>query len=303
MRHLVMAFYVLALVAGTVSMSQTFMVWQRYRKHVIRTYGVFLLSLYLILVGFLVNMYASIALPGGSLEARSIVWIVQAAGGILFIAASPSFYHSLVDLPFTRTRRILFFVLDALVCVAALCAVAFPRWLPADEFLAGVLFGMIVYGLVFIAARLGRVGDRTLRRALVIFIALTAVFFPLMVIDAAMEFLPFLAVFGFLENLAQPLYFLVLNCLTIAFGLKYLNRPAYAEKEVLTEHFVSAFGISQREREIIGLLLTGIGTKEIAAKLFISAKTADNHVTNIYRKLGVRSRVQMFQLIRTNAIE
>jgi DNA-binding CsgD family transcriptional regulator len=298
-----MAFYLLALVAGTVSMSQTFMVWQRYRKQVIRKYGYFLLSLYLILLGFLVGMYASVASLDGNVEARSIVWILQAAGGVLFIAASPSFYHSLVDLGLTKGKQIVFFAVDALVCIAALSTIAFPGFSPAAIFLAGVLFSMIVYGLVFITAHLRRVGEPSLRGALTVFIALTVCFFPFMLIDMAMSFLPFLSVFGFLENLAQPLYFLVLNCLTIAFGLRYLNRPAYAEKERLTGHFISTFGITAREREIVGLLLTGAGTKEIGAKLFISAKTADNHVTNIYRKLGVASRVQMFQLIRTNAIE
>ncbi len=298
-----MAFYLLALLAGTVSMSQTFMVWQRYRKPVIRKYGYFLLSLYLILLGFLVDMYASIASLDGSVEARSIVWILQAAGGVLFIAASPSFYHSLVDLALTKGKRIAFFAVDALVCVAALANVAFPWWAPATIFLSGVLFSMIVYGLAFITAHLRRVGEPSLRRALTVFVALTVCFFPFMLIDAAMSLLPLLSVFGFLQNLAQPFYFLVLNCLTIAFGLRYLNRPAYAEKEKLTDHFVSTFRITEREREIVGLLLTGAGTKEIGAKLFISAKTADNHVTNIYRKLGVASRVQMFQLIRTNAIE
>jgi DNA-binding CsgD family transcriptional regulator len=298
-----MAFYLLALLAGTASMSQTFMVWQRYRKPVIRKYGYFLLSLYLILLGFLVDMYASIASLDGSIEARSVVWILHAAGGVLFIAASPSFYHSLVDLALSQAKRIVFFSIDALVCLAAFANVAFPWWAPATIFLSGVLFAMIVYGLAFIAGHLGRVGEPSLRRALTVFVALTVCFFPFMLIDAAMSYLPFLSVFGFLQNLAQPLYFLVLNCLTIAFGLRYLNRPAYAEKEKLTDHFVSTFGITEREREIVGLLLTGLGTKEIGAKLFISAKTADNHVTNIYRKLGVASRVQMFQLIRTNAIE
>ena len=298
-----MAFYLLALLAGTVSISQTFMVWQRYRKPVIRTYGYFLLSLYLILLGFLADMYASIASLDGTVEARSIVWILHAAGGVLFIAASPSFYHSLVDLALSQAKRIVFFSIDALVCLAALANVAFPWWAPATIFLSGVLFAMIVYGLAFITANLRRVGEPSLRRALTVFVALTVCFFPFMLIDAAMSLMPFLSVFGFLQNLAQPLYFLVLNCLTIAFGLRYLNRPAYAEKEKLTDHFVSSFGITEREREIVGLLLTGLGTKEIGAKLFISAKTADNHVTNIYRKLGVASRVQMFQLIRTNAIE
>ena len=298
-----MAFYLLALLAGTASMSQTFMVWQRYRKPVIRKYGYFLLSLYLILLGFVADMYASIVSLDSTVEAKSIVWILQAAGGVLFIAASPSFYHSLVDFALSKAKRVVFFAVDALVCVAALSTIAFPGFSPAAIFLAGVLFSMIVYGLVFIAAHLRRVGEPSLRGALTVFVALTACFFPFMLIDAAMSFLPFLSVFGFLQNLAQPLYFLVLNCLTIAFGLRYLNRPAYAEKEKLTDHFISTFGITAREREIVGLLLTGAGTKEIGVKLFISAKTADNHVTNIYRKLGVASRVQMFQLIRTNAIE
>jgi DNA-binding CsgD family transcriptional regulator len=298
-----MAFYLLALVAGSASLAQTFMVWQRQRKPVVKAYGWFLLSLYLILVGFLVAMYAAVAIPGAGAGARIAAWIAQAAGGILFIISSPFFYHRLVDLPAGGAKRVGFFVLDTLVCLAAVSALAFPRWLPAFVFLAAVLFGMIVYGLVFIAVRLGRVGDRPLRRALVIFLALTAVFFPLMLIDAAMGFVPWLGVFRFLDNLTQPLYFLALNCLTVAFGLKYLNRPAYAERDVLTDHFVSTFGVSPREKEMIGLLLTGMGTKEAAAKLFISAKTADNHVANIYRKLGVASRVQMFQLIRTNSIE
>ena len=298
-----MAFYLLALLAGTVSMSQTFMVWQRYRKQVIRKYGSFLLALYLVLLGFVVDMYASVASLDGTVEARSIVWILQAAGGVFFIAASPSFYHSLVDLALSKAKRVVFFAVDALVCIAALSTIAFPSFLPATVFLGGVLFAMILYGLVFIAAHLGRVGEPSLRAALTVFVALTACFFPFMLIDMAMSLVPFLSVFGFLDNLAQPLYFLVLNCLTIAFGLRYLNRPAYAEKEKLTGHFVRTFGISEREREVVTLLLTGIGTKEIAVKLFISAKTADNHVTNIYRKLGVASRVQMFQLIRTNTIE
>jgi DNA-binding CsgD family transcriptional regulator len=106
-----------------------------------------------------------------------------------------------------------------------------------------------------------------------------------------------------MENLAQPVYFLALNCLTIAFGVRYLNRPAFAEKDRLTEYFLSTFGVTEREREIIGLLLEGAGSKQIGEKLFISPKTAENHLYNIYQKLGVRNRVQLFQLIRTNAIE
>jgi len=301
--HLVLAFYLLAVIAGTASLAQTVMIWQRYRKPVIRRYGAFLLCLYLLVLGFSIDRYASLTMLSGTVEARALVWLFLAGGSILYIVVSPFFFFSLVGRAPGRAARNLFVAVDAVVCAAAAANVAMPRLLPLTLGLVGVLFAMIAYGIVFIAVHLSAVGERVLRRALAIFLALSAAFFPLMLIDALMDLVPFLAVFRFMDNLAQPLYFLVLNCLTIAFGLRYLNRPAFVERDRLTDYFTATYGITPREAEIIRLLLAGDGMKEIGNRLFISPKTAENHVTHIYDKLGVSSRVQMFQLIRTNSIE
>lgn len=51
------------------------------------------------------------------------------------------------------------------------------------------------------------------------------------------------------------------------------------------------FGLTERELEVLGLLATGLGNGDIAERLFISPKTASVHVSNIYGKLGVESRV------------
>ncbi len=303
MPHLILAFYLLALIAGTAALSQTLLMWQRYRKPVIRRYAWFLLSLYLILLGFLVDLYARVALHEGSTEARIIVWILQAAGGMTYVFTSPFFFYSLAGQEVKGPARGVFFTIDAVVVVAAGANIAFPSYLPVSYALSGILFSMIAYGIVFISLHLRGIGEKQLRRAIEIFLGLSAVFFPLMLIDAAMDLVPALSFFRFMENLAQTLYFLILNCLTVAFGLRYLDRPAYAGREGLTDYFLSAFGVTAREREIIGLLLEGTGTKRIAQKLFISPKTAENHVYNIYQKLGVRNRVQMYQMIRTNSVE
>ena len=49
-------------------------------------------------------------------------------------------------------------------------------------------------------------------------------------------------------------------------------------------------GLTEREAEVVGLLARGLYTKQIAHALGISVKTADRHVQNAYRKIGVSTR-------------
>lgn len=49
-------------------------------------------------------------------------------------------------------------------------------------------------------------------------------------------------------------------------------------------------GLTDREAQVVGLIARGLQTKQVAAALGISAKTADRHVQNAYAKLGVSTR-------------
>ncbi len=49
-------------------------------------------------------------------------------------------------------------------------------------------------------------------------------------------------------------------------------------------------GLTRRERDVIRLLVDGRSDREIAGELFISTRTASNHVRNIMNKLGVDNR-------------
>jgi putative nucleotidyltransferase with HDIG domain len=48
--------------------------------------------------------------------------------------------------------------------------------------------------------------------------------------------------------------------------------------------------LSEREVEVLCLLARGLSNKEIAARLFISAKTVQHHVAHIFEKTGVSTR-------------
>jgi DNA-binding CsgD family transcriptional regulator len=50
--------------------------------------------------------------------------------------------------------------------------------------------------------------------------------------------------------------------------------------------------LSGREEEVLALLADGIGTAEIAGRLYMSESTAKTHITHIYQKLGAANRAQ-----------
>ncbi len=65
----------------------------------------------------------------------------------------------------------------------------------------------------------------------------------------------------------------------------FANMRPKAPRQVLPE-------LSDREREILGLIAQGYKNAEIAERLVLSAKTVRNHVTNILSKLQVADRAE-----------
>ena len=54
--------------------------------------------------------------------------------------------------------------------------------------------------------------------------------------------------------------------------------------------------LTPTERDVVRLVREGLGNKDIGARLFISPRTVQTHLTHVYAKLGVTSRVQLVQL-------
>ncbi len=86
----------------------------------------------------------------------------------------------------------------------------------------------------------------------------------------------------------------------VARGEQYLS-PALAAaiikkrqaRSVLTESQKSTIGLlTDREHEILELLAQGLSNKMIAARLYLSVRTVEGHLANIYARLGVHSRTE-----------
>jgi DNA-binding CsgD family transcriptional regulator len=60
--------------------------------------------------------------------------------------------------------------------------------------------------------------------------------------------------------------------------------------------------LSEREREVLDLLVAGKRTNEIAAALFVSPKTVSNQLTSVYGKLRVAGRTEAVLLAREQGL-
>lgn len=94
---------------------------------------------------------------------------------------------------------------------------------------------------------------------------------------------------------------------TVNAGEKYIDFtmvPLMNEKLVQEKQKMEEDRLTKREIEVLKLLAEGLFNKEIAYKLSISEKTVKNHVSNIFKKIGVFDRTQAaVYAIKNNFVE
>ena len=60
--------------------------------------------------------------------------------------------------------------------------------------------------------------------------------------------------------------------------------------------------LTQREREIVRLIVDGASNKEVASSLNISERTVKGHLSNVFQKLGVTDRLKLMLYVREGKI-
>ena len=58
----------------------------------------------------------------------------------------------------------------------------------------------------------------------------------------------------------------------------------------------TATDLTAQERQVAGLVRQGMSNRDVAAQLFVSPRTVDFHLRNVFSKLGVTSRAELTAL-------
>lgn len=94
----------------------------------------------------------------------------------------------------------------------------------------------------------------------------------------------------------SPVFFLLLNGSVLFLCIRELLR-SNKETRVLPAESFPDFGFTAREKEIVPLMIEGLSNEKIAERLFISVHTVKNHVTSIFRRVGVANRFELLKFL------
>jgi DNA-binding NarL/FixJ family response regulator len=87
----------------------------------------------------------------------------------------------------------------------------------------------------------------------------------------------------------------------VAAGSRYVD-PELGGDLVVSDAAALTGAISERERDVLFLLALGYTNQQIAARLFISARTVDTHRAHVMRKLNLETRAELVLYALANGL-
>jgi DNA-binding CsgD family transcriptional regulator len=304
MTHLVFFYYLIAYSIGLPAFAIIAVGYAKTGNKVLGGYLPLLFSVSLQLLLMAILRYEDAAMPS---SASTIGFTTRHA---YFLAEStltlslPLFCHRIAD---ARRRRLLNLVFCGVfaACVALILSPVFlsasadgPRIAALPGFYAYriLYFIVILYGIARIAFRFRGLASKELK-AIASFCIVSVALSLWEILHC--ELFPVLG--HSIPGVAlSPVAYFATNAFFIVYVIRafLLAKPPKASP---AEEAFSKYGISAREREIALLLASGCSNREIGTRLFISDSTVKTHVKSLYRKIGVRNRVQMVNALKGSA--
>ena len=97
----------------------------------------------------------------------------------------------------------------------------------------------------------------------------------------------------FVPLLRKVPYLCILFVAQCILGFIWVKNPGKVHNRVSANLNI----LTEREREIVSYVMQGMNNKEIGELLFISPNTVKNHIYNIYKKLEIKNRIDLINIV------
>ena len=232
-------------------------IYLRSNTLLLKDYGLFILSFQFFMIGELLDQISAHSSNREFWILTSLIWLIRAVGGILYIGASPFFFFRLLNFQINNILKTSLILIDLLAVCASLLYLFFPRFYGAVHILSILMFGTLFWELAFIFVNLLNMKDKILKKAVLVLLIITVFFTPLMLFDYFISVIPALYSLAILDDLSRPIYFLIISILSIYFTMIYFNRPGYRKGGILTEYFLKNIILPKENGKSLNSCLKG----------------------------------------------
>jgi DNA-binding CsgD family transcriptional regulator len=285
MSHFAFLFYILCLVGGFFSIGILIFIYLQKRIKLILDYALLMLSFSALLLSHTLGTYGLINLSVPAPTYILIKKIIAIVSGASVFYCMPYFFFRLFGIPFTKKINWFFILLNAVNIACFFYIVTISNM---------ILFSVVLYCIILSIVKVREMTNFEMKSILKKYLIISAAFVPLIVFDA------FLHVFPALERslpfgiMAFPAYYLTIGAINMLFSLKYYHR---LQPPGPTKLNFGKWGITRREEEVIRLLIEGKSYEDIASALTISLSTVKTHTNNIYRKLNIKNKIELVNMV------
>ena len=221
------------------------------------------------------------------------IWMaIVIADGAFLLSFVPYFTTWIIAHPWRNPYKTIFFICSLVFVGVSIADLVFDSVILSRLSFLICLF-VIAFCLVVMLRNRKGIEDRDVRHMI------------LTIVIVGLSLLPFIMASFFVDyirSITSQVIILAYSIVILVFLFISISRKLSEEKEIEEKNGsavdLSLYHITEREEEIIELICEGNTNKEIAQKLSLSVNTVSNHITNIFDKTGVRSRIDLLNLVR-----
>ncbi len=280
--------YIIAFSIGSMNIGLSILFHLRNNYEWTKYYLIFQISITFLLIIYAVRMFAGSILQYDSRSFTIITsWLLYV--DIAFIVYFfPYFTTWIIAHPWKNPYKTFYFILSICFLVLTVLGTIFGFTRVILMFMIMIFFGDFIFCNMVILKNLKGIQNKDVRIISGLFVILSAFMLPFIIVDLF---------FSFKSLATMPIYYFWISLIVLIYLFNYFRCLPESSDTSLDEHKLLIYHITDREYEIIQLIRQGLMSKEISQKLQISTSTVNNHISNIYNKTNVSSRIELLNLL------